>query len=486
MGNRHQVTQRRASGALGAARPSAASGRAAGAGGGRRPGEPGGRGPSALGGAPAPSRDARAGRPARGSRPRGRQAAYRPGQLDSAYVAAFRPQRRRKPWGVIVAAVLAVALIGGGVAWGVSQGAFQGIADSLRPLIPGAAAGNDGAPASESAAADPAAASSDAVPADTAAPAVAENVVMTLDGAADTYVLVGEDFLDGGCHAYDTAARKPLATEVSGTVDTQTPGDYAITYTATDEAGAQAAATRMVHVVENFDDFDGKAETLPVLMYHYIYTEDDPPAEEDANYLLDTKFEKQLAYLAEHGYYYPSYAEVRAFAEGTHTLPARSVVLTFDDGQKGFLKYGVPLLERYKVPATSFIICSQKGTKKKLQTYADPYVQFQSHSYNMHRDGSDVGRGGIIHALATDEIVKDLKKAQKILGTTEAFAYPYGDNNENAWAAMEKADVLCAFTVENRRVKPGDNPYALPRVRIAGEYTQEGFEYLVEPNGGEQ
>jgi len=32
----------------------------------------------------------------------------------------------------------------------------------------------------------------------------------------------------------------------------------------------------------------------------------------------------------------------------------------------------------------------------------------------------------------------------------------------------------------------GDPVEALPRVRIAGEYTQEGFENLVEPNGGEQ
>lgn len=66
------------------------------------------------------------------------------------------------------------------------------------------------------------------------------------------------------------------------------------------------------------------------------------------------------------------------------------------------------------------------------------------------------------------------------------FAYPYGDNNENAWAAMEEAGVLCAFTIENRRVEVGDPVESLPRVRIAGEYTQEGFEYLVEPNGGEQ
>ncbi len=56
---------------------------------------------------------------------------------------------------------------------------------------------------------------------------------------------------------------------------------------------AQPQATRTVHVVENFDNFAGNAETLPVLMYHYVYTEDDPPEKNDANYLLDTKLAAQ-------------------------------------------------------------------------------------------------------------------------------------------------------------------------------------------------
>lgn len=403
---------------------------------------------------------------------------YRPGQLDSAYVAAFRPRRRRKPWGVIALVALAVVLIGGGVAWGVTSGALQGAIDNLSGLLPSDSAPREGAATEDDLQANDAQGA--------AAPAVAENVVMTLDGAADTYVLAGEDFLDGGCHAYDTAAKKPLSTEASGAVDTQTPGDYTVTYTAVDEAGAQAAATRTVHVVENFDDFDGKAETLAVLMYHYIYTEDDPPEEEDANYLLDTKFEKHLQYLTEHNYYYPSFAEVRAFAEGTHTLPARSVVLTFDDAQDGFLKYGTPLLNQYQVPGTSFMICSKKKSKSKIAKYTSPYVQFQSHSFDLHERGTDEGKGGIIHAKTVEELVDDLSRAQKILGTTEAFAYPFGDTDEDAEEALAQVGALCAFTVENRRVEPGDNPLTLPRVRIAGEYAQEGFEYLVEPNGGEQ
>lgn len=71
-------------------------------------------------------------------------------------------------------------------------------------------------------------------------------------------------------------------------------------------------------------------------MYHYMYTEDDPPEKNDANYLLDTKLAAQLQYLVDNNYYYPSYAEVRAFAQGTHTLPARSVVLTFDTARRAF------------------------------------------------------------------------------------------------------------------------------------------------------
>lgn len=411
----------------------------------------------------------------------GRPRPYQPGQLDSAYVAAFRPQRRRKPWGVIALVVLAVALVGGGVAWGIASGALPGVIGHLQVLLP------NGSSQSEGAAADVAAPDADsAAPSDAAAPAVSESIVMTLGGAADTYVLVGEDFLDGGCHAYDTAAKTPLDTKAEGAVDTQTPGDYTVTYTAVDEAGAQATATRTVHVVESFDDFDGNAETLAVLMYHYIYTEDDPPEQEDANYLLDTKFEKHLQYLTEHNYYYPSFAEVRAFTEGAHTLPARSVVLTFDDAQDGFLKYGTPLLNQYQVPGTSFMICSKKKSKAKIAKYTSPYVQFQSHSYDLHERGTDEGKGGIIHAKTVEELEGDLKRAQKILGTTEAFAYPFGDTDEDAEEALANLGVLCAFTVENTRVEPGDNPLTLPRVRIAGEYAQEGFEYLVEPNGGEQ
>ncbi len=80
------------------------------------------------------------------------------------------------------------------------------------------------------------------------------------------------------------------------------------------------------------------------------------------------------------------------------------------------------------------------------------------------------------------EIADDLRQAQAILGTTEAFAYPFGDNNEAAQEALRETGVLCGFTIVNDRVYPGDDPTILSRVRISGDYTQEGFEWSVAPN----
>ena len=304
-------------------------------------------------------------------------------------------------------------------------------------------------------------------------------IVMTLGGDKDTYVLQGEDYLEAGCHAVDTVTVNISdSVQISGDVDTSKTGDYLVTYTAENAAGERQSVERTVHVVDSFDE---TATTIPVLMYHYVYDADNPPSDVNSNYLPDTAFEAQLQYLSENDYYYPSYEELRGFVEGTHSLPAKSVILTFDDGERGFLDYGVPLLNEYEVPATSFVICNDDDVYEKLTDYASPYVSFQSHTYSMHRDGSTEGQGGVIHSLSEDEIYEDVVTAQEILGATEALAYPYGDNNETAWAALDRAGVLCAFTVENRRIEPGDNPYALPRSRIFGDIAQAGFEWLVRP-----
>ena len=312
---------------------------------------------------------------------------------------------------------------------------------------------------------------------DTAAGTGAGEIVIGLNGDEDTYVLKGEKYLEAGAHAAEpTDGLLSAKIKTSGEVDTSKPGTYKVTYRVSDSSGHTAKAVRAVHVVESMETMQGG---VPILMYHYVYDPAAPPADLNGNFIASTAFEQQLSYLKGNDFYFPSYPEVKAFIEGRHSLPAKSVVLTFDDGETGFLNVGVPLLEKYRVPATSFVIASDADAAQKVIDHRSPYVAFESHSFGMHKPGGNVGHGGIISAMSRDEIAADLKHAQEIVGGTQAFAYPFGDVTDDGRAAVLDAGTLCAFTTQNSWAHVSDDVTALPRVRISGEYSLDSFIALV-------
>lgn len=299
------------------------------------------------------------------------------------------------------------------------------------------------------------------------------DITIGVNGSPTTIVLKGEQYVEGGAHAIESTdgILTPHIT-TSGTVDTSTPGDYEIRYAARDSQGHVAFATRTVKVVESMDkQIDG----IPVLMYHYVYDPANPPADLNANFIATTSLEQQFQYLTEHNFYFPSWAEVRSFIDGTHSLPAHSIVLSFDDGEPRFFQYGQPLINKYRVPVTSFIIGADSEALNKMKQYASPYLAYESHSYDMHRAGGTVGHGGRISAMTKDEIVADLKQSALVTGSLQAFAYPFGDTTPDAQTAVREAGVPLAFTTAYGWAKVGDDPTLLPRVRIQGDESLDAF-----------
>ncbi|MDO5117766.1 MAG: DUF5011 domain-containing protein [Eggerthellaceae bacterium] len=291
-----------------------------------------------------------------------------------------------------------------------------------------------------------------------------DRIVMTINGSHDTYVLRGEEYVEGYCHAVDLDEGDITASiEIKGSVNADKAGDYTITYTATNSQKQSASCERVVHVV---DDMAKNTVGVPVLMYHYVYTADDMPDELDANYIEDVELEEQLQYLTSNNYYYPSYQELSEYIAGRHSLPEKSVFLTFDDGEGGFLDYGVPLLEKYGVFATSFLVTWDNAGP--ATRYPSPYITYQTHSEDMHRGGGNIGHGGRISAMSQQEIYDDLKMSTDKLGTKEAFAYPFGDHTDTASAAIRELGILCAFTTEYGLVNVGDDPTTLTRIRVTG------------------
>ena len=206
----------------------------------------------------------------------------------------------------------------------------------------------------------------------------------------------------------------------------------------------------------------GTLDSLPVLMYHFFY-DDETYWKQDNNWLKVTDFEEQLKYMREENFYFPTWDEVEDFIDGKISLPDKSVVLTVDDGDDSFFDLAVPLLKKYKIPATSFVVCEWYGWKydENLE-----YVNWESHSYSMHEGGAN-GKGKMVN-LSKDEIVDDLNKSTRELGgKATIYCYPFGHYNDTAIEALKEAGYKLAFTIEGGRVEKGDNKYLLTRVRVS-------------------
>lgn len=248
-----------------------------------------------------------------------------------------------------------------------------------------------------------------------------------------------------------------------------------------EKAAEEPTKNKDVQTAENTATEEShKTNGLAICMYHYVYDKDNPPKDElNSNFIEVHALEDELKYLTENNYYYPTWEEVKKYVEGELLLPEKSVVLTFDDGAYSFLNLGVPLFEKYKIPVTSFLIGNIDG-EEKVEKYASEYMTFQSHSYNMHRGGGNIGHGGIFPVMDHDEAVADLQKSIEIGGNGDAFAYPYGDYNDSCVQAVKDAGFKCAVTTEYGRAKPGDDPLLLPRVRMSMGQSLESFKTLVE------
>lgn len=303
---------------------------------------------------------------------------------------------------------------------------------------------------------------------------------LILEGDDTMELMLGETFEEPGYRAVDENGRDITGdVKVTGTELTRA-GENQIKYTVSDSRGNTTQLMRSVNVLPN-TEYD--AAGLPVCMYHYVYDENDPPEDlynRFGNYISQQELEKELNWLNEEGYYFPTWKEVREYIDGELMLPDKSIVITFDDGSRSFLDYGIPVLEKCRVPSTSFVITSNDG-EKKIAGYQSDYVTYQSHSDNMHRPGGNIGHGGIFTALSYDEALADLQKSIEICGSSDAFAYPYGDYNESCRQVVEDAGFLCAVTTQAGKAYPGDNPMLLPRVRMSLGQSLDQFISMVQP-----
>ena len=291
---------------------------------------------------------------------------------------------------------------------------------------------------------------------------------------------LGEEYEEPGYSARDDKGNDLTdSVRVEGLDETRS-GYQEIVYTVTDSEGKATRLTRNVRIGSN-----PELETagLPICMYHYVYDENDPPADlhrRYGNYISLQALQEEVDWLKSEDYYFPTWKEVRDYVDGRLILPEKSIVMTFDDGEKKTLGKLVPFLEKNRIPVTSFIITSKKG-ETKVKEYVSEYLIYESHTHDMHRGGGVKGHRGIFPVIAEEEGLADLKKSIEICGSRDAFAYPYGDYNESSRNMLEKAGFLCAVTTQPGKVHPGDDPLLLQRQRMSQGQSLDAFKRKVAP-----
>lgn len=311
--------------------------------------------------------------------------------------------------------------------------------------------------------------------------------VITLKGKAEISINIGDTYKDEGCTVqdnYDGDITNKVS--ITGEVNTKKEGTYTITYKVADSSNNTSETTRKIIVkkkpvsVEISASTTSKVNTskrgLPVLMYHFFYDASKGEKGADNNWMEVSAFEAQMKYLVDNNYYFPSWSEVEAFIDGTKTLPAKSVVVTIDDGDASFIKYAIPIIEKYNVKATSFVVTSWNGDWLP-KSYKSSHLDFQSHSHDMHRSGAN-GKGRFVN-LSYKDALQDVTKSKNIIGNCTVFCYPFGHYNDNAIKVLKDAGYKLAFTTKGGRVYPGQNKFALPRVRMSKGISMSVFKEAV-------
>ena len=182
-----------------------------------------------------------------------------------------------------------------------------------------------------------------------------------------------------------------------------------------------------------------------------------------------------MKYLAENDFYFPTWEEVEGYIDGKTELPEKSVVITVDDGDPSFFELAVPIIQKYNIQATSFVVAYWYGDRAENK---EKNISYQSHSYDMHKGGAN-GKG-VMLSWSYDKIVDDLKTSQEVLGDATIFCYPFGQFNDLDVKALKDTGFKLAFTTQGGRVKKGASKYQLPRVRVSKSTSLKAFMQKVE------
>jgi peptidoglycan/xylan/chitin deacetylase (PgdA/CDA1 family) len=213
-----------------------------------------------------------------------------------------------------------------------------------------------------------------------------------------------------------------------------------------------------------------------VLIYHRVGQR--TPVEVD---LPTSLFDEQMAWLAEHCEVVPLGVGIDRVARGYN---APMVAVTFDDGTADFAEVAVPVLERYRIPATLYVATDFVESGREFPDAGVP-VSWAALADAVATGLVDVGSHTHTHALLdrlpADEVPAELDRSIGLIGdrlgvTAAHFAYPKAlPGSPAADAAVRERFVSAAVAGCRANVPVLMDPWQLARTPVQ---TSDGMHWF--------
>jgi peptidoglycan/xylan/chitin deacetylase (PgdA/CDA1 family) len=217
---------------------------------------------------------------------------------------------------------------------------------------------------------------------------------------------------------------------------------------------------------------------VPILMYHYIRTVDSSLDPMGYNLsIAPDDFAQEMNWLHEQGYTTVAMATVQQCLRGEIVCPPKPIALTFDDGYEDAFSTALPILQRFGMRGTFYIVNTFVGqpgymTWEQLAAMRDAGMEIGAHTVS-HLNLTTLDQATIAAEVGNSKAELDRQLGIKVT----SLCYPAGFYDATVEALTQAAGYTNATTTR------WDNDYsdilALPRRRVAGGTALDAFVGLV-------